>query len=104
MFQRRRFEQPQSLKDRWLAAFAKKMREEASLLPPGTEHEDMLRKVSQADTAAHLDEWANSPGCSHRSKTGPRRIKKRANRRRQAEATGARRRSGQRDGLGGTYV
>jgi hypothetical protein len=22
----------------------------------------LLKKVSQADTAAHLDDWANSPG------------------------------------------
>jgi hypothetical protein len=40
MVKRRRFEQPQSIKDRWLAAFAKKMREKASLLPPGTEQEE----------------------------------------------------------------
>jgi len=39
MVKRRRFERPQSIKDRWLAAFAKKMREKASLLPPGTEQE-----------------------------------------------------------------
>jgi hypothetical protein len=51
MSKRRRFKQPQSLKDRWLAAFAKQMREKVSLLPPGTEQEDMLRKASQADTA-----------------------------------------------------
>jgi hypothetical protein len=51
MFKPRHFKQPQSLKDRWLAAFAKQMREKASLLPPGTEQEDILRKASQADTA-----------------------------------------------------
>jgi hypothetical protein len=37
MSKRRRFKQPQSIKDRWLAAFAKEMRQRASLLPPGTE-------------------------------------------------------------------
>ena len=40
MVKRRRFERPQSIKDRWLAAFAKKMREKASLLPPGTEQDE----------------------------------------------------------------
>jgi hypothetical protein len=36
MSKRRRFKQLQSLKDRWLAAFAKQMREKVSLLPSGT--------------------------------------------------------------------
>jgi hypothetical protein len=26
------------------------------------ERDDVLRKARQADTAAHLDDWANSPG------------------------------------------
>jgi hypothetical protein len=58
---RRRSEQTISLKER-LASFAKEVREKASRLPPGTEKEAMLKKASQADIAAHLEDWANSPG------------------------------------------
>ncbi len=50
-----------ALKDR-LSSFAREAREKASLLPPGPEKEQMLRKARQADTAAHLDDWANSCG------------------------------------------
>jgi hypothetical protein len=61
MQRRRRFKQITSLKDR-LASFAKEVRERASLLPPGEERTDLLRRARQADTASHLDEWVNSPG------------------------------------------
>jgi hypothetical protein len=61
MQRRRRFRQTASLKDR-LATFAKQVREKASLLPPGAERSDLLRRARQADTASHLDDWANSPG------------------------------------------
>ena len=61
MLKRRRYKQTISLKDR-LADWAEKIRERADRLPPGSEREAMLRKASQADAAAHLDEWANSPG------------------------------------------
>jgi hypothetical protein len=57
----RRFEQSIPLKDR-LAAFAKDMREKASLLRPGAEKDNLLRRARQADTASHLDDWADSPG------------------------------------------
>ena len=50
-----------SLKDR-LAAFANKVRETADRLPPGRERDDMLKKARRAETAAHIDDWANSPG------------------------------------------
>ncbi len=50
-----------SLKER-LASFAHDVRRQASQLPPGPEKDQMLRKARQADTAAHLDDWANSPG------------------------------------------
>ncbi len=59
--QRRRFKQTVSLKDR-LASFAKEAREQAASLPPSPEREALLKKASQADTASHLDDWANSPG------------------------------------------
>ena len=59
--QRRRFKQAETFKDR-LAVFAKLTRERASLLPPGAEKDELLSKARRADTAAHLDDWANSPG------------------------------------------
>jgi hypothetical protein len=58
---RRRYKPKLSLQDR-LALFAKAAREKASLLPPGAEKDELLFKARQADTAAHLNEWANSPG------------------------------------------
>jgi hypothetical protein len=61
MLKRRRFKHPSSLKER-LFLFAKEMREKAAQLQPGPEQDDVLRRARQADTASHLDEWANSPG------------------------------------------
>ena len=57
--QRRRFKQFLSLQDR-LAAWASTVRKQASALPPGPERDALLKKARQADTAAHLDNWANS--------------------------------------------
>ena len=59
--QRRRFKQTTSLKDR-LASFAEVSRQRAVELRDGPEKEALLRKIRQADTAAHLEDWANSPG------------------------------------------
>jgi hypothetical protein len=59
--QRRRFNQKLTLKER-LAIFARAAREKASLLPPGAEKTELLRKARQAETTAHLDDWVNSPG------------------------------------------
>lgn len=59
MFKRRRFKQTESLQER-LASFANNVREKASLLPPGADKDELLRKARRADTAAHLNEWANS--------------------------------------------
>jgi len=61
MIKRRRFRQLVPFQDR-LATFAQDARDEAAKLPPGIERDDMLRKARQADTAARLDDWANSPG------------------------------------------
>jgi hypothetical protein len=61
MQRRRRVKQVTSFKDR-LTSFAKDVREKASRLPPGAEREAMLMRASQADTAAHLDDWINSSG------------------------------------------
>jgi hypothetical protein len=59
--QRRRFKQTTSLKDR-LASFTEEVSRKALQLRPGPERDALLKKVRLADTAAHLDEWANSPG------------------------------------------
>ena len=59
--QRRRFKQTTSLKDR-LASFAEELKVKASELRPGPERDDLLKRARQADTASHIDEWANSPG------------------------------------------
>jgi hypothetical protein len=61
MLKRRRHKQTISFKDR-LADWAERIREQAARLPPGTERDEMLKRASQADTAAHLDDWANSRG------------------------------------------
>ena len=58
---RRHFKQTESLQDR-LAAFAKKARDQAAALPAGAERDDLLRRARQADTASHIDDWANSSG------------------------------------------
>ena len=60
MMKLRRFKQSTSFEDR-LKAFAQDARKEAEKLPPGIERDTMLRKASQADTAAHLGDWVNSP-------------------------------------------
>ena len=61
MAERRRAKQQASLKDR-LSVFAEEARGRASQLGPGSGPGGPLKKARQADTAAHLDEWANSPG------------------------------------------
>jgi hypothetical protein len=59
--QRRHFKQAKSLEER-LADEAKRLREEARLLPPGAVREAVLRKARQAETGAHMSEWLRSPG------------------------------------------
>ena len=58
---RRRFKQTQSLEEP-LVEEAKRLREEAKLLPPGALREEMIRKARQAETASHMNEWVTSPG------------------------------------------
>jgi hypothetical protein len=31
-------------------------------MQPGPERDELLRKLRQAETAMHLEDWANSPG------------------------------------------
>jgi hypothetical protein len=58
---RRRFKQSVSFKER-LASWAAEVRERAERLPAGPDRDVLLKKASQADTASHLEDWANSPG------------------------------------------
>jgi hypothetical protein len=59
--QRRRLIQLKSLEER-LAEDAKRLREEAKLLPPGAMRDATLRKARQAETGSHMSEWLRSPG------------------------------------------
>jgi hypothetical protein len=68
MKSRRRIKQNLTLQDR-LAAWSKEVRHQAAQLPPGPERDAMLKRASQAETAAHLDDWANSPGLRPPSKS-----------------------------------
>jgi hypothetical protein len=61
MSHRRRLNQTVSLQDR-LSARAKEAREQADQLQPGPERDLLIKKARQADTASHMDQWANSPG------------------------------------------
>jgi hypothetical protein len=45
-----------------LSKEAKRLLEEAKLLPPGAAREALVRKARQAETAAHLQDWISSPG------------------------------------------
>ena len=58
---RRRFKQTKSLEER-LAQEAKRLREQAKLLPPGAVREALLRRARQAETGSHMSEWLSSPG------------------------------------------
>jgi hypothetical protein len=58
---RRRVKHQFSLQDR-IIAWAKEAREQAAKLPPGPDRDTLLKKVLQAETALHLEDWANSPG------------------------------------------
>ena len=61
MQRRRRDKQTTSLQDR-LASFAKELKAKANELRPGPERDAVLKRARIADTASHIDEWANSPG------------------------------------------
>lgn len=61
MTHRRGFKQISTLEGR-LAAEAKRLREEAKLLPPGAVRDEMIRRARQAETASHMSEWLSSPG------------------------------------------
>jgi hypothetical protein len=58
---RRRFRQASTLEER-LAEDTDQLREQAKLLPPGKELDEVLKRIRQNETAAHMTEWLNSPG------------------------------------------
>ena len=60
MSKRRRFKQTVSLEER-LAEEARRLREEAELLPHGPVRDAALRKARQAETASHMSDWLRSP-------------------------------------------
>jgi hypothetical protein len=60
MQRRRRFKQTVSLQDR-IAEWAAGVREQAKQMQPGHERDELLKKLHQAETAMHMDEWANFP-------------------------------------------
>ena len=59
--QRHRIKQIQSLEER-LSEEAKRLREEAKLLPPGAVRDALIRKARQAETGSRMTKWLNSPG------------------------------------------
>jgi hypothetical protein len=60
--QRRRFKNILSFPDR-LDLEIERLRAEAEKLPQGNpEREMLLRKMRQAETASHMNEWLSSPG------------------------------------------
>jgi len=58
---RLRIKQTQSLEER-LAAEARRLHEEAKLLPHGALREILLRKARQCDTGSQVNRWLSSPG------------------------------------------
>ena len=61
VMRRRRFKQTLTLEER-LAQEAKRLRDEAKLLPPGAIREELVRKARQAETGSHMSQWLSSPG------------------------------------------
>ena len=58
---RRRFKQTTSLQDR-LSEFIGGARSEADAAPGGADEYELRKKIRQAETAANIEAWANSPG------------------------------------------
>lgn len=60
MSERRRVKQVRSLEER-LAEEARRLREEAELLPHGPVRDATFRRARQAETGSHMSEWLRSP-------------------------------------------
>ena len=61
MPKRRRFIQTSTLEER-LAEDTERLQQQAKMLEPGPVRDDVLRKIRQNETAAHVSAWLNSPG------------------------------------------
>ena len=61
MKKRRRFKQTTSLQDR-LSEFVNGERANADAVPGGADQYERQKKIRQAETAADIEKWANSPG------------------------------------------
>jgi hypothetical protein len=61
MFNRRCREPTENLEDD-LSDEAKRLREAAERLPPGSVRDATLRKARQAETGSHINEWLRSVG------------------------------------------
>lgn len=61
MSERRGIKHELSLNDR-LRIFADQLNAQASRAPPGPERDALLKRARIAETAAHIDAWAKSPG------------------------------------------
>lgn len=61
MFRHSPFKQLETLEER-LADEARRLREEARLLPPGAVRDATIRAARQAETGSHMSEWLRSPG------------------------------------------
>ena len=64
-----------------LAKERKRLEALAAKLKPGPEREAILKKISQLDTAAHINEWLSAPGLHSPSGAGSDRAKWRAGQR-----------------------
>lgn len=61
MTERRKVKQTSSLEEQ-LAEEARRLREEADLLPHGPVREAAIRRARQAETGSHMTQWLTSPG------------------------------------------
>jgi hypothetical protein len=59
--QRSRTKQTTSLEER-LALEAKRLLEQAELLPHGPDREAAVRRARMAETGCHINQWLRSPG------------------------------------------
>ncbi len=60
MKKRRRFKQTKSFQER-LSEFIAGARSDADVAPSGRTSPSCRKKIRQAETAANIDRWANSP-------------------------------------------
>ena len=57
----RRRSVPHTFEDR-IAAEKSRLEAQAAELSPGSQKDRLLEKISQLETAAHINEWLTSPG------------------------------------------